>query len=54
MNPATLIYVSAAERKLVERVIGQEELNTLEELRLFSEACCDLYNQTFAGEIGGA
>jgi hypothetical protein len=54
MNPDTLIYFTLAERKLVEQVIAQEEVNTLEDLKILAEACCDLYNAVFVGEVGEA
>ena len=54
MNPATLIYCTAAERKLVELAIVQESVNTLQEFIQLSMACCDQYHATFVGEVAEA
>jgi hypothetical protein len=54
MNFNDLIYVSEAERLMVKAVHVQEELNRLKEVTELAEACCDLYNQTFVGEVAEA
>ena len=54
MNPKTLVHFSAAERQLVEAILCQEEINQLRELAELAEACCDLYEFTFNGEVAEA
>jgi hypothetical protein len=54
MNPKTLIYCTDAERLIVDAVLALEQVNTLQELIMLSEACCDLHGVTFSGEVGEA
>lgn len=54
MNPKTLIYSTAAERLQVDAVLALESINVLEEVIALSEACCDLYEFTFNGEVAEA
>lgn len=51
MNPKTLVHLSAAERQLVEAILCQEEINQLREVAELAEACCDLYDRHFNGEV---
>ena len=54
MNPKTLIYSTAAERRQVETALALESINVLEEVIALSEACCDLYDCNFNGEVAEA
>jgi hypothetical protein len=54
MNPKTLIYPTAAERLQVDAVLALESINVLEEVIALSEACCDLYDCNFNGEVAEA
>ena len=54
MNFQSLIYSTAAERLQVDAVLALDEIQRIEETICLAESCCDLYNQTFVGEIGEA
>lgn len=54
MNPDTLIYFTAAERRLVQLAIVQDSVNTLQEFIELSMACCDEHHATFVGEVAEA
>ena len=54
MNPKTLVYTTDMERLQVEAVLALDEIQRIEETICLAETCCDLYNQTFVGEIGEA
>jgi hypothetical protein len=54
MNFQSLVYLSAAERLQVNAVLALESINVLEEVIALSEACCDLYDYNFNGEVAEA